>query len=332
MSETTKKADATKKAESKRLPVIQGSYNFKPKYVLGAGGPVAKDLKGFQVRNAQIVLAQQIQEAFETSKHLIAEAQTGTGKSYAALLGAFETSIRTRTPVVISTHTISLQEQLCQKDVPFLLDKLKLKVRVSLAKGRGNYVSIRRANIAIKEKQKGYRKLADWLSDTDDGTKSSLTFKPDYTTWSRARSDADQCLGENCPTFKECFYQKSRRNLGEAHVIITNHNLVLLDLKMKSMGQKGVLPEYKYLILDEAHEVENVARQTFTFELRQKELQSIIYEIWNTDKSNGFLNHMVTTSNKLLLASKVSGEVDVKTKVVKETAKAVEKVFEENEV
>ena len=323
--------ETTKKAESKRLPIIQGSYNFKAKYVLGAEGPVAKDLKGFQVRNAQIVLAEQIQEAFKTSKHLIAEAQTGTGKSYAALLGAFETSIRTRTPVIISTYTIALQEQLCQKDVPFLLDRLNLKIRVSLAKGRGNYVSIRRANIAIKEKQKGYRKLANWLSDTDDGTKSSLTFKPDYLTWSRARSDADQCLGENCPTFKECFYQKSRRNLGEAHVIITNHNLVLLDLKMKSMGQKGVLPEYKYLVLDEAHEVENVARQTFTFELRQKELQSVIYEIWNTDKSNGFLNQMVTESNKLLLASKVSGEVDIKSKIVKEAAKAIEKVFDENE-
>jgi len=321
----------TKKNESRRLPIVTTTVNFKPSYILGKEGPVAQNTKGFQERKAQIVLAEQIQEAFNNSKHLIAEAQTGTGKSYACLLAAFQKSIETRTPVIISTHTIALQEQLVKKDVPFLLDKLGLGIKVSLAKGRGNYVSIRRANIAIKEKHRGHMQLAKWLSETDDGTKATLPFKPDNLLWNRARSDSDQCLGEQCPTFKDCFYQKSRQKLGKAHVIITNHNLVLLDLKMKSQGQKGVLPDFKYLIFDEAHEVEQVARKVFTFELRQKELSQILYEIYNKDKFNGFLNFLSKDSRKSLLESKVTKEVDEKSKAVKDAIEAIEDVLEENE-
>jgi len=137
--------------------------------VLGSGGLVAKAYPSHQVREPQILLAEHIRKAFREEKHLVAEAATGVGKSYACLIAAFEKALETGTPVVISTHTISLQSQLFNKDVPKLLDIFKLKMEVVLAKGRGNYVSIRRANIAIKEGLPDSKKLASWLARTQIG-------------------------------------------------------------------------------------------------------------------------------------------------------------------
>lgn len=285
--------------EPKKLPTVNTSLSFDPKYLLGASGPLAKIVPNYQVRQPQITLAENIREAFRESKHLVSQAATGTGKSYACLLAAFEKVIETGIPVVISTHTIALQEQLCNKDVPKLLDAFRLKLNVVLAKGRGNYVSIRRAKIAISEKLQDHTKLATWLYKTSDGTKETFTEKIDHYTWYRSRSDTDQCLSEICPTFNQCFYQNARRELTEAHVIITNHNLVLLDLKMKSEGLKGVLPDYEHLIIDEAHEFEAVARQVLTFEFKSRELASIFYEISN-DKNTGFLDKLLPSTYQTL--------------------------------
>lgn len=320
------------KKASRKLPVVGGTRNYSPEAILGKDGPLAKSLPDYQVRKSQILLATKMQEAFNEKKHLVAEAQTGTGKSFAGLLAAFETSDRTRTPVVISTHTIALQEQLCEKDVPFLIDKLGLKnVNVTLAKGRGNYVSIRRARIAIQEKHKGYKKFAEWLESTDDGTKSSLPSKPDIGLWMRSRSDTDQCLGEECETFEKCFYQKTRRKLGESHVIITNHNLVLLDRQMKANGMKGVLPEYHYLILDEAHEVEHVARQVLTFEFKQKDLINTLYELWN-DKGTGFLNGAIAGTTKTLRESMAAKAApNPKARVTLATVDAIKNILDQSE-
>lgn len=331
MSDTQEHDENEKKPEAKKLPVITGDFDFRPSYVLGKEGAIAKSVPDYQVRQSQITLAEHIQQAFNEERHLVAEAATGTGKSYANLLAAFEKSIGTQTPVVISTHTIALQEQLLEKDVPFLLEKLGLKdrVEVALAKGRGNYVSIRRANIAFKEKHKGYTKLQEWLATTTDGTKSSLGFNPDATLWARAKSDTDQCLGETCDHFEDCFYQKSRKKLTEAFVIITNHNLVLLDRKMKSSGLKGVLPEYHYLILDEGHELETVARQVLTFELKQKDIPSVLYEIWN-DSNTGFLNAMTNPAKQSLLEASAGNEKSGQSVTVKEAADAIQDVLEKN--
>ena len=325
-------ADKEEKQE-RRLPTVVGNFDFRPSVVLGSSGPLARTLPDYQPRQPQITLAEKIQEAFAEKNHLVAEAKTGTGKSFANVLAALETSIGTGTPVVISTHTIALQEQMVESDIPFLVEQLKLtNVNVALAKGRGNYVSIRRARIAINEKQSGFRRLEEWLDTTEDGTLSSMGFNVNSTTWSRSRSDTDQCLGETCPTFNDCFYQKARRKLGEAHIIITNHNLVLLDLKMKSTGLKGVLPDYKYLIFDEGHEVEQVARKVFTFELKQKDLPLIFNEIYN-DNNSGFLNGMLTSANMSLRESLTNQreEVDTKAKAVRDTVAAIEELFEKND-
>jgi len=328
MANEDEKLDQEK--EIHKLPEIEGQFDFRPSYVLGKDGPLAKDLPDYQVRPSQITLAEHIQKAFQEKECLMGEAGTGTGKSFACLLAAFETSIGTRMPVIISTHTIALQEQLCDKDVPFMLKKLGLNINVALAKGRGNYVSIRRANLAIKDKVQDYTKLEQWLKTTKDGTVTSMQFKPEPQTWGRAKSDSDNCLGEKCSTFNQCFYQQSRRRLNEAHVIITNHNLVLLDLKMKASGLKGALPEFRHLIFDEAHEVENVARKVFTFELNQRELHNVFYEIAN-DKTNGFLDNMLAPAQAELRDSMANKTENPVADAIGKAYKAIETLLKEND-
>jgi len=289
----------TKEEEQENASIKEAlakSYNFKPSYILGPEGPLAKNLEKYEVRKQQIHLAEQIQIAFEEHKHLVAEAATGTGKSFAFLLAAIEKSIGTGTPVVISTHTIALQEQLFNKDIPFLVKHLQIPVQAVLAKGRSNYVSIRRAGVAKKildkfshEVQSQHSKLEDWLDHTTDGTLASLPFKPSPLLWNRVKSDTDQCLGERCPTFQQCHYQSARKRLAEAQIIVTNHTMVLLDLQMKSKGLNGVLPAFQYLVLDEAHELEGVARQALTFEMNQYSIPDMLTELYN-DKASGFLN------------------------------------------
>ena len=322
--------DEKQEKEVRKLPAINGQFDFRPSFVLGKEGPLARGLPDYQVRPSQVTLAEHIQTAFLEKKNLVAEAATGTGKSFACLLAAFETSIGTQTPVVISTHTIALQEQLCDKDVPFMLEKMGLDIKVTLAKGRGNYVSIRRAGLAIKDKVTDHAKLAQWLKNTKDGTVSSLSFKPEPQMWARAKSDSDNCLGEQCPTFNECFYQQARRRLNESHVIITNHNMVLLDLKMKASGLKGVLPDFRYLIFDEAHEVENVARKVFTFELSQREIHNIFYEISN-DKNTGFLDNMMAPVEAELRDTMTTKEENPVASTVKKCHVAVEELLKEND-
>lgn len=313
---------------SQRLPL--SSFNWDPSFLLGASGPIAKNLPGYQARQPQIILAEHIREAFSTEQDLIAEASTGTGKSFACLVAAFETATVTKTPVVISTHTIALQEQLCDKDVPFLLSKLGVAVKVVLAKGRGNYVSIRRAQIVIDEGQPDSVILEKWLPKTKDGTRESLPGKIDPFVWSRARSDTDQCLGEGCSTYDTCFYQRARRDLLDAEVIITNHNLVLLDRKMKTIGMKGVLPDYQYLILDEAHEFENVARQVLTFEVKSRDIPNIFYELYN-DKLTGVINKLLPGVQQTLREQHTTTTVDPRATIIKQTADSISKLLESND-
>lgn len=271
---------------------------FDPKIVLGKDGVIATKLIEFESRQSQIVLADYIQRAFLENKHLLANAETGTGKSFAAILAAIKTSFETKTPVVISTHTIALQEQLFNKDVPFLRENLELdNLEVILAKGRGNYISLRRAKLAERKVDKlsediknQYVRLKRWIEDNPATPKttpslSGVPFKPNSILWEAVRSDTDDCLGEACPTYKSCHFYTARSKLEKANIIITNHSLVLLDRKLKSKNLEGILPDYSYIVIDEAHELEEVARKVFSFEFREGQLDKILSEIYGDDGS-----------------------------------------------
>jgi len=208
---------------------------------LGDGSPVAAALPGFRARPQQLEMA-------------AGGGEQGSGR------------------VVIATRTIALQEQLVERDLPFLLDVLELKtIRVALAKGRGNYVCRRRTEMAAEEgaqlfndpsRARELQKIRAWAEASDDGSLSTLPFRPDPAVWEVARAEAGNCLHKRCKFFESCAYQTSRRQLYGAKLIVANHALVLSDLALRSRGVQ-ILPDYDVLVLDEAHELENGTAEYF---------------------------------------------------------------------
>jgi len=239
---------------------------------LGPGSPVARSLPGFSPRDEQIRMAEAVEEALAEGRHLVVEAGTGVGKSFAYLVPALLTAAAGDGPVLVATRTIALQEQLVERDIPFLLDALGLsRVPVALAKGRGNFVCLRRLDGAVTEGAATFEDPAEleqldriraWADKSEDGSRSDLAFRPLAQVWDAVRAEAGNCLHQRCPFYKPCAYQRSRRALYNAQIIVANHALLFADLALRESGA-SVLPDYKAVILDEAHEVEDGAAENF---------------------------------------------------------------------
>ena len=240
--------------------------------ILGPDGAVARSLRNYEARPQQAEMAAAVAEALRQGRHLMVEAGTGVGKSFAYLVPAIEAACADRDRrVVISTHTISLQEQLLRKDIPFLQKVMPRPFSAALVKGRGNYVSLRRLRVAL---QRGASLLPEtgsleqldflrqWARQTPDGSRSDLEFKPLPSVWDQVESDASNCLGRKCADFDACFYFKARKQLQNANLLVVNHALFFTDLALKSLGREfGVLPKYSAVIFDEAHTLEDVAAE-----------------------------------------------------------------------
>jgi ATP-dependent DNA helicase DinG len=227
---------------------------------------LAEQLEGYEHRSQQLDLALDIERTFALGKTGLFEAGTGTGKSFAALIPAALSHKR----VVISTNTISLQEQYINKDIPALQKVLPFEIQVSLMKGRGNYLGIRRWDDYIKEFGVDDR-LIQWVSDTESGDISELDFVPHYEVWNEVNSDSDDCLRNRCPQYNNCFYFDSRRQADKADIIIVNHALLLADAA--SMG--NILPAYDLLIVDEAHHLPDVATNAFSLSISNRGLRAL---------------------------------------------------------
>ena len=223
-----------------------------------------------------------VADSFNEGGIAVVEAGTGTGKSLAYLLPAVRWAQENRERTVVSTNTINLQEQLAGSDLPLVQRILGADVRWALVKGRGNYISIRRAFLAAEtqsslfdEDRSGEVKaLLDWIPGTEDGSLSDLTFQPADELWEEVRSDPDACLRVRCPHFQQCFYQKARREAASAEILVVNHHLLFTDLAVRratqNYTQAAVLPAYKRLILDEAHNVEDAATAHLGVEITRR--------------------------------------------------------------
>ncbi len=209
-----------------------------PSEILGPSGRIAARLPNYEHRPQQMQMAEAVAQAFRQGGHLIAEAGTGVGKSFGylvpAILHATESELLgdadddgdedpPRLRVIISTHTISLQEQLLAKDLPLLRSVIPREFTAVLVKGRGNYLSRRRLGGALAKANNLFRQetefeqlrqIRDWAEKTGDGSLSDLSFRPAGTVWEEAASESGNCLGRNCPTFKDCFYFRARRRAG----------------------------------------------------------------------------------------------------------------------
>lgn len=263
--------------------------------VLGEDGCVARSYDAFEVRDEQIAMSLAVRKAFTEGFHLAVEAGTGVGKSYAYLVPAIDQVIRKRGRVLVSTYTITLQQQLINKDIPFLAEILGHDFKASLAKGRGNYLCLRRLNYALKKEQTLFKDsggnlafVADWSKTTSDGSLSDIDSIPDPAVWDAVKSEHGNCRGRKCPHFNRCFYFRARRDLDTADIIVANHALLFSDLILRSKGM-GLLPDYGFVIIDEAHNLESVAEDHFGINVTNFGLTYMLNSLYNTKTKRGLL-------------------------------------------
>jgi len=263
---------------------------------LGPGGPLSIGHPRYEDRPQQRALTRMIAELYNEGGVGIAEAGTGTGKSVAYLLPAIRWALENRERTVVSTNTINLQEQLVDKDLPLLRRALGEPFKYALVKGRANYVSIRRALLAKvsgtqlfdEQKQAELAGIVDWLQTTKDGSLSDLSFRPSPEVWDEVASETDVCLRVKCPHFEECFYQRARREASAADVLVVNHHLLFSDLAVRrALGNytaPAVLPTYKRLVLDEAHNLEEAATSHLGARITRRGLFRILRRLENRGK------------------------------------------------
>ncbi len=236
--------------------------------VFGPGGLLERCMiGGYEHRQAQLEMAEQVHDAFETRHHIVVEAGTGTGKTLAYLLPAICSGRR----VVISTATKSLQEQLYQKDIPFLQKHFAPQLKVAVMKGRSNFLCRAKVHqMADQPMLKGleeideFRQIREWSKLTETGDRAELTFLPDDSElWGRLDARRDTCTGKKCPEFDQCFLTAMHKRANEADLIIVNHHLFFADLALQQDDFGNILPEYSAVVFDEAHEMEDVASDYF---------------------------------------------------------------------
>ncbi|MDT8369273.1 MAG: helicase C-terminal domain-containing protein [Longimicrobiales bacterium] len=241
--------------------------------VIGPGGALAARHPAWEDRAGQREMLRLVGERYNEGGIALVEAGTGTGKSLAYLLPAAEWALRNGERTVISTATINLQEQLVSSDLPLVDDLLGGGLTWALVKGRGNYVSIRRAYLAAgkggdlfeDDRTQELEAIREWIETTDDGSLADLPHPPSEEVWDEVRSDPDACLRARCPHFQQCFFQRSRRRAASAQLLIVNHHILFTDLAVRratgNWTQSAVLPPWKHLVLDEAHNVEDAATE-----------------------------------------------------------------------
>lgn len=264
---------------------------------LGPRGRIAQLLPGYEPRPEQLAMADAVARSIRDAKHLLVEAGTGVGKSFAYLVPAILAAQESPdNRVIVSTHTIHLQEQILRKDLPLLAEALP-PFRATILKGRNNYLSQRRLRVAV---QKHTGLLADpgrtqelleinrWARTSVDGSRTSLSVVPDRLVWDLVESDSGNCLGNKCASYDSCFYFKARRSASASQIVIVNHALFFSDLALRSKGVK-LLPDYRVVIFDEAHTLEDVAAEHLGISVTQSSIEYFLSKLFNVKQRRGLL-------------------------------------------
>lgn len=247
--------------------------------LLGADGPFARELPNFAPRLAQQAMARAVQQAIAGRDTLIAEAGTGTGKTYAYLVPALLSGER----VIISTGTKTLQDQLYFRDLPKVRSVLGARLKTALLKGRANYLCLYRLDQTVREGSTFERAQAaqlatirTWSARTRRGDRMELAEVPEESPlWPRVTSTPENCLGVECPFFDDCHVVKARREALEADVVVVNHHLLFADLALKQEGFGEILPGAAAFILDEAHQIPELAGQFFSQSISARQLSEL---------------------------------------------------------
>lgn len=255
----------------------------------------------FEFRPQQLEMASSVATALENGKNLCIEAPTGVGKSFAYLVPSIKFSITQKHPVLITTETINLQEQLIEKDIPILRKLMGLDFSAALAKGRSNYLCKRRLAIAsggtaldlipntalLAETER----IAKWADSSEDGSLSDIDFRISQQAWSSVCCEGGNCAGPKCGQFRSCFYWKARREWDKADILIANHALFFTDLKIKQNEESldSLLPVYSAVIIDESHTLEDNAAEYLGLHISSSSINYFLTRLYNPENGKGLL-------------------------------------------
>jgi len=267
--------------------------------MIAPGGQFERAFPGYEHRPQQVEMLVAVAEAFNTPAHLLVEAGSGVGKSLAYLLPAVCFATQNGRRVVISSNTINLQDQLYNKDIPDLQRVLSIAFRAALLKGRTNYICLRRLAAFRRLRQfstdevRALAKILAWLPTTETGDRTELLLLgSDSPVWSQVQASPDTCMGDICPFRRngQCFYYRARERAERAHLVIVNHSLLLTDL----MLENRILPKYQYLIIDEAHHLEERATEQFGLHAGRRDIRALLAGLHHQrrDRSAGLLSRV----------------------------------------
>ena len=306
--------------------------------LLSKGGILSKLKENYESREGQIELVRLICKCFNQNTHGIFEAGTGIGKSFAYLIPAITKAMIENTRIIISTATINLQNQLLQKDIPFVFKMLRIsedELKVALVKGRGNYICLRKLEDKLNEthffqqdlsfttlqsEKKELKLLYEWAQKSETGDREDFAERIREELWTELTSDAETCLGSLCPHYAKCFVSKMRQRAEEAGIIVANHHVLFADIRIKMEDSKvmlqeneaeekekkipSILPPFKHIIFDEAHAIKKTAINFFSEQISKKQLKkylSVLYIEISRKRKRGIIVELSFTVKEVNL-------------------------------
>lgn len=288
--------------------------------IFGPNGELVQYIDGFQPRDGQLSMARAIETAISNHTHLVAEAGTGTGKTFAYLIPAILSGKKT----IISTGTRNLQDQIFEKDFPLIRDVLKVPVEGAVLKGRSNYLCVYRLDQAQmqtsgfdKELSADLQEIDRWSNQTTDGDIAEVTtVAEDSFVWQQVTSTAENCLGQECPMATECFPLRARKKAQQVDVLIVNHHLLCADWSLKDDGFGQLLPDAELIIIDEAHQLIDTASRFLGVSVSARQILSLLGDI---------------SAEQLKIASDMPALIDL-THVISEDIREMRKLLPEQSV
>lgn len=281
--------------------------------VFGPGGLIARSHENYEYRDGQVKMSEAITKAFEEKRHLIVEAGTGTGKTLAYLIPAIAAALSTKKRIIISTGTKNLQEQLMEKDIPFLQKILPKKFTAAYMKGRSNYACLYRVSKADHQpildgldEMDHFDEVRRWILETQVGDRRELTNLPeDISFWSRINARSEVCLGQKCPDFEPCFITRMRSRAEDADIVIVNHHLFFADLSVRGNQYGRVIPDYSAVIFDEAHLIEDIAADYFGVQVSNFQIEELV-----RDSDTLPIADAIVTRDLTRLAARIIGHAE----------------------
>ena len=281
--------------------------------IFGEGGLIANFHEAYEHRDGQIKMAAAVMRAFDEKRHLVVEAGTGTGKTLAYLVPAIAAALGKKQRVVISTGTKNLQEQLMEKDIPFLQRVMPKKFTAAYMKGRSNYACLNRIYKAEDQpfleglhEIDYFDEIRHWSRESQTGDRAELRNLPENLSfWSRINARSEICLGQKCPDFEPCFITRMRARAEDADIIIVNHHLFFADLAVRGNQYGRVIPDYGAVIFDEAHLIEDIAADYFGLQVSSFQVEEII-----RDTDTLPIDDAVVTSSLTKISARVIGHAE----------------------